>query len=100
MKRSATENKPKGRRAFLISAAAFIVISILLLGFLQALLVPKYMSFPYDGALVREYYDSEPCHDVIFLGDCEFYESVNPAVIWSEYGIPCYVRGSSTHTEP
>ena len=95
MKRSATENKPKGRRAFLISAAAFIVISILLLGFLQALLVPKYMSFPYDGALVREYYDSEPCHDVIFLGDCEFYESVNPAVIWSEYGIPCYVRGSS-----
>ncbi|MBP5173950.1 MAG: SGNH/GDSL hydrolase family protein [Clostridia bacterium] len=96
MKKTETEGKAvrRGRR-FLLPAAAFAICSILLLVLLQALLVPKYMSFPYDGALVREYYDSEPCHDVVFFGDCEFYESVNPAVIWSEYGIPCYVRGSS-----
>lgn len=96
MKKTETEGKAvrRGRR-FLLPAAAFAICSILLLVLLQGLLVPKYMSFPYDGALVREYYDSEPCHDVVFFGDCEFYESVNPAVIWSEYGIPCYVRGSS-----
>ena len=96
MKKTETEGKGTRRgRRFLLPAAAFAICSILLLVLLQALLVPKYMSFPYDGALVREYYDSEPCHDVVFFGDCEFYESVNPAVIWSEYGIPCYVRGSS-----
>ena len=79
----------------IIAAAVFLLVTAALIFLLQALLVPKYMSFPYDGALVREYYDSVPEHDVIFLGDCEFYECVNPAVIWSEYGIPVYVRGSS-----
>ncbi|MCQ2427832.1 MAG: SGNH/GDSL hydrolase family protein [Clostridia bacterium] len=77
------------------AAAAFLSLLVLLLFLAQAVLVPKYMSFPYDGALVREYYDSVPEHDVVFFGDCEFYEAINPAVIYSEYGIPTYVRGSS-----
>jgi len=85
----------KKRTGRIIAAVSFLIAAVLLLWLLQALLVPKYMSFPYDGALVREYYDSQPEHDVIFLGDCEFYEAINPAVIYSEYGIPTYVRGSS-----
>ena len=43
----------------------------------------------------REYYSSPKKHDVVFLGDCEFYESINPVVLWNSYGINSYVRGSS-----
>ena len=38
----------------IIAAAVFLIVTAALIFLLQALLVPKYMSFPYDGALVRE----------------------------------------------
>ena len=74
---------------------SFFLCTTLLLLAAQALLVPKYMSFPYEGGMVREYYDSGYGHSVIFIGDCEFYETVNPVVLWEKYGIDSYVRGSS-----
>ncbi len=83
------------RLAAAAAVIAFLVCSALLLWFAQALLVPKYMSFPYEGGMVREYYDSGYGHSVVFIGDCEFYETVNPVVLWNEYGIDSYVRGSS-----
>lgn len=78
-----------------IAAAVFVIIAVLLLVFLQALLMPKYMDEIQEGAMIAEYYDSEPQHSVLFFGDCEFYNAINPAVIWEEYGIPTYVRGSA-----
>ena len=53
-----------------------LLATVLLLGFLQALLMPKYMSTSREGGLIAEYYREEnPSHDVLFIGDCEVYES-------------------------
>ncbi|MBQ8345724.1 MAG: SGNH/GDSL hydrolase family protein [Clostridia bacterium] len=72
--------------------AACLAVGVCL-GVLQALVMPKYTDHP-EGALVGEYYDQAGNHDVIFVGDCEVYESFVPAVLWEEYGIRSYVRGS------
>ena len=80
------------KKRILISLCAILLLGILL-GLLQALLVPKYRSNP-EGALIGEYYPHAGGHDVIFVGDCEVYEGFVPAVLWEEYGISSYVRGS------
>ena len=64
----------------------------LLLWSAQLLVVPKYMSENREGALVAEYYGETASHDVLFLGDCEVYESITPPTLWEEYGITSYVR--------
>jgi hypothetical protein len=56
--------------------------------------MPKYRDVP-EGALIGEYYGESGGHDVIFVGDCEVYESFIPAVLWEEYGITSFVRGSA-----
>ena len=53
------------------------------------------MSDIVEGAMIAEYYEEEKNHDVIFIGDCEVYDSFIPAVLWEEYGIPSYIRGSA-----
>ncbi|MBP5269569.1 MAG: SGNH/GDSL hydrolase family protein [Clostridia bacterium] len=89
----------KKRLSAIIAAAAFILISAAVFFLLQALVVPKYMDKETDGgvegSLVAEYYGSGMNHDVLFFGDCEFYQAINPAAIWDESGITSYVRGSS-----
>jgi len=77
-----------------ITAVCALLILCLLCGLLQALVVPKYRDNP-EGALIGEYYDGAGGHDVIFVGDCEIYESLIPAVMWEEYGITSYLRGSA-----
>lgn len=61
------------------------------------ILQPKYLTMSLEGSLTEEYYDSvkETKHDVLFIGDCEVYESFVPAVLWEEYGISSYVRGGA-----
>ena len=71
-----------------------ILIVILLLGALQALVVPKYTDNT-EGLLIREYYENVGDNDVIFVGDCEVYESFVPAVLYEKYGITSYIRGSA-----
>ena len=78
-----------------ILCTCILLLSALLLGFLQMLLVPKYMSVSRDGALIGEYYNESPDHDVLFIGDCEVYECFTPPTLWEEYGITSYVRGSA-----
>lgn len=72
-----------------------IVISIVVICFIQALLVPKYMSDITEGAMIAEYYKDSKGHDVVFIGDCEVYENFSPVVLWNEYGIDSYIRGSA-----
>ena len=81
------------KKKFLIAVSAILVI-LLLLGMLQALVVPKYVDNP-EGNLTGEYYGHAGNNDVIFIGDCEVYESFVPTVMWEEYGITSYVRGSA-----
>ena len=67
----------------------------IILGFLQALLMPKYMDNTKEGALIGEYYENAGNNDVIFIGDCEVYENFSPITLWEEYGITSYIRGSA-----
>ena len=73
---------------------AAVLITVILLGLLQTLVMPKYISNP-EGALIEEYYSNKGDHDVIFVGDCEVYESFVPSVMWEEYGVTSYIRGSA-----
>lgn len=79
----------------ILTAVAAVILLALLLAFFQALVRPKYTDNA-EGALIGEYYlEKNKDHDVIFVGDCEVYESFVPAVLWEEYGIRSYVRGSA-----
>ncbi|MBE6546745.1 MAG: SGNH/GDSL hydrolase family protein [Ruminococcaceae bacterium] len=80
------------KKRILITVCALLVLA-LVLGLCQAVLMPKYRENP-EGALIGEYYAEAGEHDVLFVGDCEVYESIIPAVLWEEYGISSYVRGS------
>ena len=88
MKRNA-----KMRTWIKVSASAVIVVMGLFL--LQRLLMPKYVDGVVEGAFVAEYYKEEKDFDVIFIGDCEVYENFSPVVLWEEYGINSYIRGSA-----
>ncbi len=81
------------KKRIIIGVCALLAIFVLL-GMLQALLIPKYIDNP-EGLLVGEYYAEAGGNDVIFIGDCEVYESFVPAVLWEEYGISSFVRGSA-----
>lgn len=79
----------------LILCTCILLATVLCLGFVQLLVTPKYMTSSRDGALIAEYYNEVPDHDVVFIGDCEVYECFTPPTLWQEYGITSYVRGSA-----
>ena len=79
----------------ILACIAILLLTVVFLGFAQALLMPKYMSASREGALIAEYYEESGDHDVLFIGDCEAYESFTPATLWEEYGITSYIRGSA-----
>ncbi len=81
------------RKMFRYILSVILVMGSLFL--LQGLLMPKYVAGMEEGALIAEYYGEQKDHDVIFIGDCEVYESFSPAVLWKEYGINSYIRGSA-----
>ena len=79
-----------------VAALASLVIIAAVFALLQRLLMPKYSfrNLP-EGALVAEYYDEKNPHDVLFVGDCEVYENYSPVILWDEYGVSSYIRGSA-----
>ena len=79
----------------LICCTCILLATVLCLGFVQMLVMPKYMTSSQDGALIAEYYNETTDHDVVFIGDCEVYECFTPPTLWQEYGITSYVRGSA-----
>lgn len=92
---STTSSSPSPRRRHAVIACALVVAAALLgLFFLNRLLMPKYMSGIYEGALVAEYYTSEKNHELLVIGDCEVYENISPVTLWEDYGITSYIRGS------
>ncbi len=81
------------KKKVIIGIAALLVLCTILYA-LNALVIPKYITNP-EGALTGEYYNHTGGHDVLFVGDCEVYESFVPAKLWEEYGITSYIRGSA-----
>lgn len=84
----------KNRTRVLWLAATALLLAVLLIS-LQALLLPKYRTDVLEGALISEYYAAETYHNVLFVGDCEVYESFSTVTLWEEYGISSYIRGSA-----
>lgn len=78
-----------------ITIVLSIVTVLVVLFLLQRLVEPKYVSDVVEGRLIGEYYDDEYDHNVLFVGDCEVYENFSPQVLWDEYGINSYIRGSA-----
>ena len=82
-------------RTRVLALAAVLLAVVLVAGLLQSILTPKYRTDLLEGALIGEYYDSTTTHNVLFIGDCEVYESFSTVTLWEEYGISSYIRGSA-----
>ena len=95
MTKSRASGKTIAIRALCITLALLILVAIPVV--LTPVLLPKYLTVSREGSLTEEYYAAvaETNHDVIFIGDCEIYESFVPAVLWEEYGISAYLRGNA-----
>ena len=78
-----------------VRVVIIVIIFIGLFIFLNMLMMPKYQDSLVEGSMISEYYKSPKNHEVIFLGDCEVYANFNPMVLYDEYGISSWVRGSS-----
>lgn len=89
------KKKRNGKVKKVISIILCIVFIVVTICLLQKLLMPKYMTDIVEGALIAEYYEEEKDHDVVFIGDCEVYENFTPVLLWEEYGINSYIRGSA-----
>ena len=86
--------KQKTKTFFTIVLTVSIILVFLWL--LQRLLVPKYVDGVIEGAFISEYYEEKNKEfDVLFVGDCEVYENLTPMVLWEEYGIHSFIRGSA-----
>lgn len=84
-----------GKRKAVLCTVALLAVAAAGLWLVQRLLEPKYMHGIVEGAMIAEYYEENMDHDVILVGDCELYENISPAVLWEEYGINSYIRGSA-----
>ena len=73
-----------------------VVLCLTLLLTAQTLLIPRGASANAEMQLMRDYMHAEDtAHDeVIFLGDCEVYESFSPVTLWQEHGIESRVIGT------
>lgn len=78
--------------SFLVAAAVLMAGTLWLV---QRLVEPKYDTGIVEGNLTAAYYQETTGHDVVFIGDCEVYETFSPIALWREYGIASYVRGTA-----
>lgn len=86
------KQKTKTFLKIVVTAACCLVIVWLL----ERLCMPKYVDGVIEGAFIAEYYEEKNKEfDVIMIGDCEVYENFTPMILWEEYGIHSYIRGSA-----
>ncbi len=74
-----------------------LVLAGLLLWGLGRLVRPKYASgVTLEGSMVENWYTHRnEGHQVLFVGDCEVYESFSPVTLFEEFGATSYIRGSA-----
>ncbi len=82
-------------RRRILPAIAIVIIMTGTLYLLERLLIPKHVTAIVEGSLIEAYYEEDAEHDVLFIGDCEVYESFSPVTLWEHYGITSYIRGSA-----
>ena len=72
-------------------------LAALLIGGLGRLVRPKYASgITLEGSMVENWYaHRDEGHQVLFVGDCEVYESFSPVTLFNEFGATSYIRGSA-----
>lgn len=85
----------KKSKKWIPAVALTVALTLGVLWFLQALLMPKYMSDIVEGVFTEEYYNETTNHEVLFVGDCEAYENFSPITLYEDYGITSYIRGSA-----
>ena len=84
------------KRSWFAPIAALILAALLVWG-LGRLVRPKYASgVTLEGSMVENWYaHKNEGHQVLFVGDCEVYESFSPVTLFDEFGATSYIRGSA-----
>ena len=83
------------KKRWLCGALVFVLLTVLLFGSAQMLLMPRDKSQNPEAFLLADYFDADTAYDeVVFLGDCEVYEAFSPVVLWEKYGISSRVCGT------
>ena len=84
------------KRSWFAPIAALILAALLIWG-LGRLVRPKYASgITLEGSMVENWYaHAKEGHQVLFVGDCEVYESFSPVTLFNEFGATSYIRGSA-----
>lgn len=75
--------------------ALFVCLCAVTLLLAQALLVPHDSTANPEAFLMHDFIEADVTRDeVVFIGDCEVYESFSPATLWQEFGIESRVVGT------
>ena len=84
------------RRTWFAPLCALVLAGLLVWG-LGRLVRPKYASGQtLEGSMVENWYaHRDEGHQVLFVGDCEVYESFSPVTLFNEFGATSYIRGSA-----
>ena len=84
------------RRNWIAPVSALLLVALLVWG-LGRLVRPKYASgMTLEGSMVENWYaHRKEGHQVMFIGDCEVYESFSPVTLFQEFGVTSYIRGSA-----
>ena len=83
------------KKRWLCGALVFVLLTVLLFGSAQMLLMPRDKSQNPEAFLLADYFDADVSSDeVVFLGDCEVYEAFSPVTLWQDYGISSRVCGT------
>ena len=86
----------------IISAAAFLLIGIVMFGALQELLKPKWgdgTAGAHETTNANGFYsEPEQSLDVLMFGSSYCFFGVSPLKMWEEYGFASYVRGSANQS--
>ena len=84
------------KRTWFAPVFALILAGLLVWG-LGMLVRPKYASGQtLEGSMVENWYAHKAeGHQVLFIGDCEVYESFSPVTLFDEFGATSYIRGSA-----
>ena len=88
--------KGKKRKNWFAPLCVLVLTGLLIWG-LGRLVRPKYASgITLEGSMVENWYaHAKEGHQVLFIGDCEVYESFSPVTLFREYGATSYIRGSA-----
>lgn len=82
----------KKRLLYACISLLFLWATLWLLG---RLTLPKYTRGILEGGLIDDYYEETASHQVLFIGDCEVYESFTPPTLFRDFGYSSFIRGSA-----